>query len=97
MTPRPLSQLYSEAVAFDERRAKDDCSRRIAAFGKMSDLFSLHVESARFEHAYRQPIDACVARLIEACEVDSYTQNVISANAVREALAQLRKALEGEK
>jgi len=63
-----LANSFRKSAVFDEARAKDDSKRRLEAFGKNADIFQLHVEAARFEHAYSRPLLELAAQAIEALE-----------------------------
>lgn len=41
---------------FNQIKTAADCKKRIEAFGPSADLFSLHVEAARYERAHLEPL-----------------------------------------
>ncbi len=57
------------AAAFEEGRTREDCRRRIEAFGSQAELLQMHVESARFEHAHNKELIEALADVASALEV----------------------------
>lgn len=96
-----LTQKLKALAEFDETRAKDDCKRRIEAFGKNADLFQLHVEAARFEHHHLQPLHAALFECVEALEQIKKSNHGVYCDladgaAAASALAKLQALVEGK-
>jgi len=92
-----LANSFRKAAVFNEARAKDDSKRRLEAFGKNADIFQLHVEAARFEHAYSRPLLELAAKAIEALYPVAECGNCGGCrDTARKALAEIRSAVEGK-